>query len=160
MIDDPSLTPEACEGRFQSSGSLWRLLLGTTLVSLAVLGTIFIVPLLVFVGLLSYERYSNDRFFANVPVLAGQAGLSDEEAEKSFSETISVMFKVGSASATLQHELGQQGFQKSTGFEGFTNALKTERTAFPCRASWTVLWRENAFGAITAIKGSRVRYCL
>ena len=143
-----------------SAVSLLRLLLGTTLVGLAVLGTIFPTSLLVLVGLLVFERYSDDRFFANAPVLADQAGRSDEEAEKVFSEAIAADFEVGSPGSSLRHELGRQGFQGSTGSEGFTNALKAERIAFPCRATWTVLWTEDAAGAVTAIKGSRVKYCL
>lgn len=116
--------------------------------------------MLILVGLLAFERYSNDRFLADAPVLADQAGRSDEEAERAFSETIGATFRIGSPGSSLRHELGQQGFRDSTGSEGFTNALKAELSAFPCRASWTVLWNENGADAVTAIKGSRVRYCL
>ncbi len=160
MVDNSSSPSLELDSGPEPSQSLSRLLLGTSLVGLAVLIMIFGIPTLMFIGLLSYERFSNDQFFANTPVLADQLGRSDEEAESSFSETILAAFPIGSSGTSLRQKLGQQGFQRSTGSEGFTNALKTERSAFPCRTSWTVLWRENATNAITAVKGLVTRYCL
>ena len=155
MFDDPSSKSPTDRTRFDEVVCTLRLL-AAVLVGLFLLGSIFIVPTVLWAGYELYQIHALDR---RTPIVAGSSGQTGAEAERAFAIRVAEAFRVGSLASRMQDELGMQGFTVTRSYEGFEHALQIEYASFPCRLTWNVSWTADAAGAIAIIKGSRNAIC-
>ncbi len=156
MADDR--TSEPAPARTESDMvEILGLLAGTTLVGFLILGSVFAAPVVLWIG---YQLYEVHAFQERTPIVQGPQGQTEMEAERAFADHVAQRFGIGTAAGRIQDELSGQGFEATRSFGGFEHALRTGIAMFPCRSTWTVSWKVDAVGRITAIEGQKEQVCL